>query len=129
MDLKQLEQHVPVLGWIHLVNGFLMIAIAVFVFILLAGIGAAVAVEDPMAPRVLTTVGTAVGGFLSVLAVPGLVAGYGLLKRRPWARWLAIIVGAFSLFNFPIGTAIGAYTLFVLFQTESQTYFLPMKAA
>ena len=129
MNVKQIEQHVPILGGIHLVGGAFFVVMGVFVFILLTGIGAAVAIEDPIAPRVLITVGTAVGTLLVVLGLPGIAAGYGLLKRRPWARGLAIAVGILNLFNVPIGTIIGIYTLLVLMQTEAVDYFAPLKPA
>jgi len=57
-----------------------------------------------------------VGLLMAALGLPGLLAGYGLLTRKPWARVLAIVVGILSLLNFPIGTAIGIYTLWVLTQ-------------
>ena len=47
-------------------------------------------------------------------AVLALVAGYGLLNRRPWGRAVAIIAAIFALIKFPIGTALGIYTLWVL---------------
>ena len=129
MNTKQIEQHVPVLGGIHLVGSAFFVVIGLFVFFLLSGIGVAVAGEDPIAPRVLITVGTAVGALLVLLGLPGIVAGYGLLKRRPWARGLAIVVGVLNLFNVPIGTVIGIYTLLVLTQTEAVDYFAPLKPA
>lgn len=103
--------------------------IGIFLFMLLSGIGVAIATEDPIAPRILVTVGTAVGTLLVVLSLPGIIAGYGLLKRRAWARPLAIIVGALSLFNVPIGTLVGFYTLLVLLPTEAADYFTSYKPA
>ena len=96
---------------------------------LLTGIGVAVAAEDPVAPRVLTLVGTAAGALMVVLGLPGIIAGYGLLKRRPWARGLAVAVAILNLFNVPIGTVIGIYTLLVLMQTGAEEYFTPLKPA
>jgi hypothetical protein len=49
----------------------------------------------------------------------GLIAGWGLLERKPWARTLAIVLGCFSLFDVPFGTALGVYTLWVLLPAES----------
>jgi hypothetical protein len=43
-----------------------------------------------------------------------LVAGYGLLNRRPWGRIVAIIAAILALIKFPLGTALGIYTLWVL---------------
>lgn len=72
--------------------------------------------------------------FLAVLvfvkAAAGFAAGWGLLQRESWARILALIVAFISLFNVPIGTALGIYTLWVLLPTQSdQEYQLHVKAA
>src|SRR5438552_472161 len=42
-----------------------------------------------------------------VKGVAGFAAGWGLLQREPWARAGALVVGFISLFNVPIGTALG----------------------
>ena len=61
-----------------------------------------------------------VGGLLLVGAVLGIVAGWGLLERQPWARMLAIVLGCFSLLDMPFGTALGIYTLWVLLPAASE---------
>jgi hypothetical protein len=48
-----------------------------------------------------------------------------LLRRKNWGRILAIIVGVLDLANFPIGTAIGIYSLWVLLQDGASAYFAP----
>ena len=53
-------------------------------------------------------------------AVIGIVAGWGLLHRRPWARTLAIVAAVFNLLDMPFGTALGVYTLWVLLPAESE---------
>ena len=58
----------------------------------------------------LRGLGLAVSG----IAIAGLIAGAGLLARRPWARVLAIVLGCISLIHFPLGTALGIYTVWVL---------------
>ena len=60
------------------------------------------------------------GGLFLAGAVIGLVAGWGLLERQPWARTLAIVVGCFSLVDMPFGTALGIYTLWVLLPARSE---------
>ena len=47
-------------------------------------------------------------------AALALIAGYGLLNRAPWGRTVGIIAAIFALLKFPIGTALGIYTLWVL---------------
>ena len=46
------------------------------------------------------------GMFMFVLALPSLLAGYGLLREKNWGRILTIIVSFFNLLNFPLGTAL-----------------------
>ncbi len=48
-----------------------------------------------------------------------LLVGFSLLNRKPWGRTLAIVVGILALFKFPMGTALGIFTLWVLAPTES----------
>ena len=64
---------------------------------------------------------------LSVVAVSilaktacGFIAVWGLMRREPWARILALVLGFLSLFNVPFGTAVGVYTLWVLLPSRSQ---------
>jgi hypothetical protein len=56
-------------------------------------------------------------------AAVGLIAGWGLLARQPWARTLAIVLGSLSLFDVPFGTALGIYTLWVLLPARSEEEF------
>jgi hypothetical protein len=58
-----------------------------------------------------------------VLGIPGMVAGYGLLRRKAWGNILAMVVGFLGLVNFPLGTAIGIYTFWVLLQDSAADYF------
>ena len=129
MNQRQLQLHVPVVGWLLIVGHAIFVLVGVFVFLLLTGIGVAMGEREAMTMMILTTVGTAVGLLLVVLGIPGLVAGAGLLARKSWARVLAIVIGILGLVNFPIGTAIGVYTLFVLMQDAATEYFAPQASA
>jgi hypothetical protein len=115
------QQHVSILGWLFIVGNAAFLLIGGFVFTLLTGLGQTV--SDPEARALLPLVGSTVGLLLALLSVPGLAAGYGLLTRKPWARVLAIVVAVLGLLNFPVGTAIGIYALWVLLQTSAATYF------
>ena len=39
-----------------------------------------------------------------------LIVGYGLMKRKAWAKPLALVLAVISLVNIPIGTALGIYS-------------------
>ena len=54
------------------------------------------------------------GLVFSGFAIAGLIAGGGLLAHNPWARLLTLVLGCISLIHFPLGTALGIYTLWVL---------------
>lgn len=64
-----------------------------------------------------------IGAFVGLsvaFGVLGIIAGWGLHERQPWARMLAIVVGCFSLLQIPFGTVLGIYTLWVLLPAESE---------
>jgi hypothetical protein len=66
--------------------------------------------------RILRLVGIA----LLFSGVVGIVTGWGLLERQPWARMLAIVMGCLNLIDMPFGTALGIYTLWVLLPRKSE---------
>ena len=121
--------HVKVLGILFIALGLLGL-VGVLVIALVFG-GAAgivsVAADDPeataIAVPILGTVGTAIGVFILIISLPDIVAGIGLLERRPWARILGIVLSLLGLLNFPFGTAVGAYGLWVLFSPETEALF------
>ena len=118
---RDLQLHVSVLGWLFIVGHALLLAVGAFLFLLLAGIG--VATGDKTAFAVLGATGTALGFLFSALSLPGMAAGVGLLARKAWGRILAIVVAVLGLINFPVGTIIGAYALWVLLQNSASAYF------
>ena len=61
----------------------------------------------------------AVAWFSFVKAIGCFAAGYGLLERESWARLLALVLGFVSLFNVPLGTALGIYTFWVLLPSHA----------
>lgn len=78
---------------------------------------------------VLSIVGSVLGLFFAVLALPGMLAGFGLLAHRSWGRLLALVVGILGLVNFPVGTAIGIYAFWVLLPEDAAAFFEPLKLA
>ena len=69
---------------------------------------------------------TFIGGFIFVKGALGFLAGWGLLQREHWGRTVALVVGFVSLFNVPLGTALGIYTLWVLLPTQSDDEYREM---
>jgi hypothetical protein len=57
-------------------------------------------------------------------AIVHLVCARGLTRRRPAARILGLVLGVFNLPLLPLGTGVGAYTLWVLLHDESRREFV-----
>jgi len=61
--------------------------------------------------------------FLVVRACLAVVAGWGLLQHAPWGRIVAIVAAFLSLLKFPLGTAMGIWTLVVLLGYRNATLY------
>lgn len=115
---RDMEKHITVVAALQIGFSILGIIIGSVIFIVLTSIG--VFVEDETAFLVLSIVGTFLGFFLLILSIPGIIGGVGLLKHKNWARILVIILSVLDLINFPIGTAIGVYSIWALAQPETK---------
>jgi hypothetical protein len=56
-------------------------------------------------------------------AILAVVAGWGLLERTQWGRIVAIVAAILSLIRFPLGTALGIWTLIVLLGYRNSTLY------
>ncbi len=121
-----MDTHVKVLAVLYIVFGALGTLLGLGLMALLSFIGVAGAASDPdawMALPILGITGAALGVFLLILSLPGVIAGFGLLKYRPWARILTIVLSALNLMNIPLGTIIGVYGLWVMLSDEGSRLF------
>ena len=139
LNEQQLQTHVPIVGWLFIARSVLGLVGGLIAFALIMGTGVflgdlGTAIRDPEAVRVLpivasflALVATVVGALVVGLAIPGLIAGIGLLARKSWARVLGVIVSVFGLLSFPFGTLVGIYAIFVLAQDAAVGYFATPK--
>lgn len=49
-------------------------------------------------------------------ALPSIIGGIGVLQKKNWGMIITLIAGCISIFSFPIGTAIGGYTIYVFIE-------------
>jgi hypothetical protein len=120
---NRVQEHVRLLGifWMaysafSVVAGVALIAIANTLF------GRFIHINGGPPPEVtawLSPFLTVIGGLILLKAAAGFIAGWGLLQRESWARVLSLVVGFLALFNIPIGTALGIYTLWVLLSAQA----------
>jgi hypothetical protein len=121
--------HVRILGVLHLALGGLGLLAALCLLLIFGGVTGIIgwaAGSDPEAMVAIPIIGIiacVVIFLVLILSVPCLIAGYGLLQFRPWARILTIILSVLNLFHVPFGTALGIYGIWVLLSLEGQALF------
>lgn len=116
-----MESHVKVVGILYIILGLIGLVLGVGFFVIMAGAGAMS--DDRDAAFVTGTIGAVIAGFFVLLSLPSLLGGWGVLKGRNWGRVLTLILSFFNLLGFPIGTAIGAYSIWVLLNDQSKPLF------
>ena len=120
-----MENHKKILGILYVVSGSLTMLVIFGLSMLATTIMAFVAHEvDPHDAAVLELVARLIQVLPVIIVVffsiPSIVAGIGLLYKQSWAMILALILGCFKLFSFPLGTALGVYTIWVYAEDTKQ---------
>ena len=122
-----MHTHVKVVGALNVVLGAFGLLIAAAMMLIFGGatwlVGATGDPDAALAVPILGLTGAAIAAFLLVLSLPGVVIGIGLLQRRSWARVAGIVISLLNLFNFPFGTMLGVYGLWVLFAKDTEQIF------
>jgi hypothetical protein len=123
-----MESHVKTLAILHIVFGGLGILLAVGMLLLFGGIAGLIGASDysgeaHISVPIVGGVGALIFFVILVLALPGVIAGVGLLQFQPWARILTIVLSVLDLIHVPFGTALGIYGLWVLLSQGSEKLF------
>lgn len=126
MDHQGLEQHRRILGILFIASNALTLLGAVVVGLFFGGASLLMAgahndTGEAVAATALLALG--LGGCLVLFAVPGLITGWGLLKRRPWSRMASLVLGILALPSVPLGTALGIYAIWFFGQQGSERVF------
>jgi hypothetical protein len=123
------EEHNKYVAISHLVYGGFMVLFCLGMIGLFIGVFSSIPDGPPPAVAFFMTI--FIGALYSLMTVPSLIAGYGLLKHKHWARTAAIIGAVTAAMNFPLGTAACVYTFWFLFSEpgkaifERRNYMLP----
>jgi hypothetical protein len=116
-----MQRHIEILAYLNIVLGAITTLVGFILAFVVAGSG--MISGDETAMWVTSLVGGGLGFFIAAMGAVSILGGWGLLKRQEWARILIIILSILSLPGFPIGTALGAYGLWVLFSEEGRLAF------
>ncbi len=107
---------VTVIAIVHFFIGALVMLSACFV---LATMPMMVMSEGSGGGRLVGTMAVGITGLMIIVfGLLPVLAGWGLLKLKEWARWLTIILAILMLFGFPVGTAIGGLIIWYLLKPE-----------
>lgn len=120
-----MESHKRVLGILYVISGTLLLMTMFFLSIFFSTILTLILSEaEPdqaaLVDMILSIVRYIPGFVIVLFALPSIIAGIGLLTKQKWALILALIMGCFKLFSFPIGTALGIYTIWVYAEDQKQ---------
>jgi ABC-type glycerol-3-phosphate transport system permease component len=112
-----MESHKRILGIIYTVTSIISILIALLLNVFLSALWTFVisqaSHEDQLPLEFLSLLFQYLPWIIIIFSVPSLIAGLGLLNKASWAMMLALILGCLKLISFPVGTAIGVYTIWV----------------
>lgn len=120
--------HVKVLAVLYIALSSLALCAALFLGLALGAASGIVAAnadggDAAVALPIIGLAGSALVVFLVAIALPGIITGIGLLKLKPWARIVGIVLAAINLINIPFGTILGVYGLWVLLNKETERLF------
>ncbi len=117
-----MEKHINVIGALWIVYGAIDLIVSFVVFSILFGISFIpdMGVE---APIILRLVAIFTFFLITIFAVPDIIGGIWLMKRKEWARIMILALAFLNLIVFPFGTALGIYSLVILFKNETVQLF------
>ena len=116
--MESLDNHKRILGILYLISGILsflgMLMLNAFLSVIFSFALQEANPDEQRAIEFALSIAQYVPVFVILFfSVPTLIAAFGLLTRKSWATLFALIVGCLKLFSFPIGTAIGVYSIWI----------------
>ncbi len=116
-----MEKHINVVAALQIGLSIFGLLIVFLIFTVLKLVGGFI--DEPEGALVLNNIANVIAIVFVVISIPGIIAGFGLYKRKEWARILTLILSVIEIFNFPFGTAIGIYSIWALIQPETVAEF------
>ena len=118
----EVSAHKRVLSILHICYGSIYTVLFLFIGSLFATFypfieNAIIEEEGQEALLVLPVISTVIKGIFLFLfiftSLPSIIGGIATLNQKKWGMVLLMIAGCLSIFSFPFGTALGAYTIYV----------------
>ena len=120
-----MDSHKKILAVLYIVSGSFQMVILGLISIFLSSLFPIVAKEvDANMVWVMDLMGTLLPGIfwgiILLFSVPSIIGGIATLQGKSWALTLLLVMGCFKLFSFPIGTALGVYTIWVYAESNKK---------
>ncbi len=124
-----MEKHITLVGILNIVYRAILMIVAVLLGILGAWFGHFMEAFPwrgyyrfhdlpPEISNLVTVVLLVVATIMFFVSVIGIIGAIGVLRKKHWGRIVLLIVSFLNLLHVPVGTALGAYSIWVLMNDE-----------
>ncbi|PAB58231.1 hypothetical protein [Anaeromicrobium sediminis] len=112
MHEKNMKDHIKIIGIAYMIYSGLALVLVAFVGLFASGLSLFTGEMGVILP--VAAMSNIIIVILLIVSLPGILGGYYLMKGKSWARILIIVLSIFNLANFPLGTILGAYSIYIL---------------
>jgi hypothetical protein len=119
---ETMKPHVTAVAVLHIGLGILGVLGGSIIFFALNWVATFV-IGEPDLEMLIPAIGTILGMGIAFFSVIDIVGGIGLLSFRSWARIVVLIMSVVNLVNFPVGTAVGIYSIVILVHSDTTALF------
>ena len=114
VKIANTDLHLQVLGYIYLVMGILGCIGSAVVGYLFYGSGPYTYAPETQEMLIIAGYGTIILGILVFASIASVITGIGLIRSSPWSKTFLWILSIIGLIDFPLGTVLGIYAIWVL---------------
>ena len=120
-----MESHKRTLAILHIIYGGLTLSVAIIANTIFRSVLPFIAAEmNSEEVMFFSTFGHVIQSvvifLLLLIPLPSVIGGIALLNGKKWGLTLILISGSLSLLSFPIGMALGAYTIWVFVKSGQE---------
>ncbi|MBD3317282.1 MAG: hypothetical protein GF344_15960 [Chitinivibrionales bacterium] len=112
-----MQRHINIVAGLYIALSILLLLITAFLVAVVTG--AAPLIDVDAVEGIVIVIAWIIAVFWVAVAAAGIAIGAALKQRHSWARIATIVVSIVNLLNFPIGTAVGLYALWVMLNPET----------
>lgn len=116
-----LTRRIDLIGYLHVGYGMALVLLSVLVVVTMTAGTIVLPGVAAWAGGLGASITT--GLLLAAVGSPSMLAGVLLIRRSAWSRAMVIILSVIDLFSFPVGTALGVFSLWILLKERARLEF------